>query len=163
MAKTMYNRRFVNREFSWLEFNQRVLDEALDPSIPLLERLLFLTICASNLDEFYMVRAGGLQMLRERRMTQADPSGLSPVEQLEGIRERVDAMVAEQYQAYEMIVEEELPKHGLTRVRPADLTASQQDFLHRYFKDEYSLWPRPARSATPFHSSADYAFMLPSG
>ncbi|MFT5473981.1 MAG: polyphosphate kinase [Kiritimatiellia bacterium] len=136
MAMTMHNRRFVNREFSWLEFNQRVLDEALDPSIPLLERLLFLTISVSNLDEFYMVRAGGLQMLRERRMTQLDPSGLSPAEQLEGIRERVDAMVAEQYQAYEMIVEEELPKHGLTRVRPAELTPSQQDFMHRYFKDE---------------------------
>jgi polyphosphate kinase len=136
MAMTMHNRRFVNREFSWLEFNQRVLDEALDPSIPLLERLLFLTISVSNLDEFYMVRAGGLQMLRERRMTQLDPSGLSPAEQLEGIRERVDAMVAEQYQAYEMIVEEELPKHGLTRVRPAELTPSQQDFMHSYFKDE---------------------------
>ncbi len=69
--------RYLNRELSWLEFNQRVLDEANDPDIPLLERLKFLAITASNLDEFFMVRVGGLQLLQERGRGKRDPSGLT--------------------------------------------------------------------------------------
>ena len=80
---------FLNRELSWLEFNQRVLDEALDPSVPLLERLKFLAITGSNLDEFFMVRVGGLQMLQEQRVTASDPAGMTPGEQLEAISRRV--------------------------------------------------------------------------
>ena len=78
-------REYINRELSWLEFNQRVLDETLDRSVPLLERLKFLAISASNLDEFFRVRIGGLRMLRDRGVTRPDPSGMSPVEQLEAV------------------------------------------------------------------------------
>ena len=77
--------RFFNRELSWLEFNQRVLDEARDASIPLLERLKFLAITASNLDEFFMVRVGGLQMVSAQGSTKTDPSGMTADEQLDAI------------------------------------------------------------------------------
>ena len=70
--------RYFNRELSWLEFNQRVLDEACDPVHPLLERLKFLAITGSNLDEFFMVRVGGLQILRNRGVTKRDPAGMDP-------------------------------------------------------------------------------------
>ena len=88
---------YLNRELSWLEFNQRVLDEARDPSVPLLERLKFLAITASNLDEFFMVRVGGLQILQEQDVTKPDPAGLSPSEQLQAIHDRSDRMVKEYF------------------------------------------------------------------
>ena len=69
---------YLNRELSWLEFNQRVLDEAADPSVPLLERLKFLAITASNLDEFFMVRVGGMRLLIDEGSTKPEPSGLTP-------------------------------------------------------------------------------------
>ena len=69
---------YINRELSWLEFNQRVLDEALDRKIPPLERLKFLAITGSNLDEFFMVRVGGLQMVADREAAKRDPAGCRP-------------------------------------------------------------------------------------
>ncbi len=80
---------YINRELSWLEFNQRVLDEALDREIPPLERLKFLAITASNLDEFFMVRVGGLQMLAQQDPGKRDPAQMTPHEQLAAIRRRV--------------------------------------------------------------------------
>ncbi len=78
---------FINRELSWLAFNRRVLGEALDTSLPLLERLKFLAITSSNLDEFFMVRVGGLQLLASQGSETSDPSGLKPAEQLAEIAE----------------------------------------------------------------------------
>ena len=91
---------YINRELSWLEFNQRVLDEALDQQIPPLERLKFLAITASNLDEFFMVRVGGLQMLAEQDPGKRDPAGMTPREQLAGISRRVHQMAADQYRCF---------------------------------------------------------------
>ena len=71
--------RFINRELSWLEFNQRVLDQAADASLPLLERAKFLAITSSNLDEFMMVRMGGLKLQYERNSMVHDPSGLNEI------------------------------------------------------------------------------------
>ena len=68
---------FINRELSWLEFNQRVLDQAIYAKVPVLERLKFLAITASNLDEFFMVRVGGLQIQHSRGIDTRDPSGLT--------------------------------------------------------------------------------------
>ena len=88
---------FVNRELSWLEFNQRVLDEAMDERIPLLERLKFLAITSSNLDEFFMVRVGGLQMVRKRGGSKRDLAGMTAIQQLKAISRRAHQMVADQY------------------------------------------------------------------
>ena len=79
---------FINRELSWLEFNQRVLDQARDESVPLLTQLMFLAITGSNLDEFFMVRVGGLQMLARQGSTKTDPAGMTPQQQLQAISRR---------------------------------------------------------------------------
>src|SRR5688500_13132489 len=90
-------KKFLNRELSWLEFNQRVLDEARDDSLPLLERLKFLAITCTNLDEFFMVRVGGLHALLDQGLTSPGPSGMTPLEQLEAVGRRVRQMVKDQY------------------------------------------------------------------
>src|SRR6187397_2316548 len=108
--------RFFNRELSWLEFNQRVLDEARDESIPGLERLKFLAISGSNLDEFFMVRVGGLRVLIEQGLTSADPSGKTPAEQLTAVIARVRQMVADQYLCFSKELEPSLTEAGVKRL-----------------------------------------------
>src|SRR5438552_10028596 len=89
---------YINRELSWLEFNRRVLEEAQDPQVPLLERLKFLAIFGSNLDEFFMVRVGGLQQKVQARIAHGSGADrMPPAEQLERISQTVRQMVAEQY------------------------------------------------------------------
>ena len=84
--------RFLNRELSWLAFNERVLEEAADPTTPLLERLKFAAITASNLDEFFMVRVAGLKQAMADGDTAPDPSGMSPERQLDAICERAHGL-----------------------------------------------------------------------
>ena len=91
---------YINRELSWLQFNQRVLDEARDESLPLLERLKFVAITASNLDEFFMVRVGGLQIVSDQGSTRTDPSGMTADEQLKAISERTHRMVMNQCECF---------------------------------------------------------------
>lgn len=92
--------RFVNRELSWLEFNSRVLDQAADTSLPLLERAKFLAITSSNLDEFMMVRVGSLRMQYQRNLMVLDPAGMTPGEQLQSISVRCKQMLARQYDVF---------------------------------------------------------------
>ena len=91
---------YINRELSWLEFNQRVLEEAQDPSSPLLERLKFLCIVASNLDEFFEVRVAGLKQQRQSNVSEPGPDGMSPGEQLAAISARVRKMVDDKYRIW---------------------------------------------------------------
>src|SRR3954447_19199352 len=113
--------KFFNRELSWLEFNQRVLDEARDETLPLLERLKFLAITASNLDEFFMVRVGGLSLLVEQGIATPDPAGMTPSEQLAAVNKRVHEMVGQQ-QACFLELEQKLAEAGIHRVLRQDLT-----------------------------------------
>src|SRR5438128_1897848 len=92
---------YINRELSWLEFNRRVLEEAQDKQVPLLERLKFLAIFSSNLDEFFMVRVGGLQQKVEARIAQGSGADrMPPIEQLEHISQTVRGLVTEQYRCF---------------------------------------------------------------
>ena len=91
---------YVNRELSWLEFNYRVLSEARDKTLPLFERLKFLSITASNLDEFYMVRVASLKDMVHAKYTKPDIAGLTPQEQLDQISEKTHQLVDMQYSTY---------------------------------------------------------------
>src|SRR6202790_5367466 len=92
---------YINRELSWLEFNRRVLEEARDPAVPLFERLKFLAIFSSNLDEFFMVRVGGLQQkVQSGILFGSGADRMPPVEQLEHISRLVRQLIAEQYRSF---------------------------------------------------------------
>ncbi|MEX2176750.1 MAG: polyphosphate kinase 1 [Pirellulaceae bacterium] len=127
--------RYFNRDLSWLEFNQRVLDEALDDAIPLLERLKFLAITASNLDEFFMVRVGGLQVLVEQGITTPDPSGMSPVQQLAAISKRTHLMVQQQHACFSELAAR-LTDAGAKRVRASELSERQAKAVEQVFEGE---------------------------
>ncbi|MGE0758214.1 MAG: polyphosphate kinase 1, partial [Pirellulaceae bacterium] len=127
---------FINRELSWLEFNQRVLDEARDNQVPLLERLKFLSITGSNLDEFFMVRVGGLQILRGRGITKPDVTGMSPAEQLEAISVRAHRMMLDQYHCFMDEIEPRLVEAGIRRIRRGEMTERQQQVAEQILASE---------------------------
>lgn len=126
---------YFNRELSWLEFNQRVLDQADTDRHPLLERVKFLAITASNLDEFFMVRVGGLKLVANASIETPDISGMTAEQQLTSIRERVSQMYLAQSQCLTKL-SEELETHGILRVNPQDLTESERQTLLERFKSE---------------------------
>jgi len=127
---------YFDRELSWLEFNQRVLNEALDPDVPLFERLKFLAISSSNLDEFFRVRVGALFMLVEAGATRRAPSGMTPAEQLRRVRERVRRMVADQYRCYLSELIPQLAEEGIARLLPPQLNATQRRLVRQIFEQE---------------------------
>jgi polyphosphate kinase len=127
---------FINRELSWLEFNARVLEEAEDESNPLLERVKFLAIFSSNLDEFFMVRVAGL---REQAFGDGAPEdfaadGLSPIQQLERIHERTQELVARQYACWNQQVRPALAAQGITLLRYDELSPEQHARLEDFFR-----------------------------
>ena len=124
---------FINRELSWLEFNRRVLEEALDERHPLLERLKFLAIFSSNLDEFFMVRVSGLQEAIEAEILDESPDGMSPSEQLLEIRSLLKPMLVRQMRCLTDDVLPKLAKEGIV-IRPfAQLTKRERKFADDYF------------------------------
>lgn len=127
---------FVNRELSWLEFNQRVLDEGRDPDVPLLERLRFLAITASNLDEFFMVRIGSLQTAVRRNLEAVDPAGMSAVQQLEAAATRIDSMMADLYECFLNDLDPQLSEIGIRRRHPTELTEDQTSYVGRIFDEQ---------------------------
>ncbi len=125
--------RFFNRELSWLEFNNRVLEEGLDPSNPPLERLKFLSIVSSNMDEFFMVRVAGIKAQIRDRDESRDPSGLSPEEQMAAVSARVRDIQTRQYRCLQEEIFPALASEGLCVVRPMDWTGSELRWLEAWF------------------------------
>jgi polyphosphate kinase len=142
---------YFNRELSWLEFNDRVLREGLSDDVPLLERLKFLAIVSSNLDEFFMVRVAGLKQQVAAGSTARDPSGLTPAEQLARISRRVHRMAAEQGAGIRSVLAG-LAAHGLSVLAAKDWTPEQRGFLHSYFASEVLpvLTPLAVEELEPF-------------
>jgi polyphosphate kinase len=126
---------FINRELSWVEFNQRVLNEALREDLPLLERVKFLAITASNLDEFFQVRIGGLMAMRRGGVKTQDPSGLTPTRTLAALRQRIQRMTSDQYALLNNILLPELEKAGIQAFKPQDLSVEQSAQVSATFED----------------------------
>ena len=140
---------FFNRELSWLEFNQRVLDEGRDRTVPLLERLRFLAIAASNLDEFFMVRIGGLQTAIRRNRGNVDPAGLAPTEQLTAAASRVESMMADLYECFLNELDPQLSEIGIRRRHSMELTAVQMAYVERVFEEQMSAILTPVAVHDP--------------
>jgi polyphosphate kinase len=144
--------RFLNREVSWLDFNARVLTLAEDRATPLLERAKFLAIFASNLDEFYMVRVAGLKRRLSIGLSVRSADGLSAREQLELVAARTSELVERHAHCFLKDVQPELEHEGIRIVRWAGLPSSEQDRLHRYFREQVFpvLTPLAVDPAHPF-------------
>lgn len=127
--------RFINRELSWLQFNQRVLDEAYNNNHPLLERLRFLSISASNLDEFYMVRVAGLKAMVAARVHGDSPDGMTPAQQLRAISENVIQLMSKQHQCLKDLLAE-LSKEGISVPDVVDLNDDDREWLTTIFENE---------------------------
>jgi polyphosphate kinase len=130
----MSQSRFVNRELSWLEFNWRVLEEAQDPTVPLLERVKFLAIVSSNLDEFFMVRVAELKRRLHAGDQSCGPDGLTPAETLSKISRRVHQLVEEQHRCFLEDLQPLLASEGIRLLRPKEITDEQARFLEGYFR-----------------------------
>jgi polyphosphate kinase len=157
---------FINREMSWLAFNSRVLEEALDETNPVLERLKFLAIVSSNLDEFFMVRVAGLKDQVKAGFNKADSSGYTPKEQLRLINVRTHQMVERQYACFREEIIPLLAIHGIRFVDANELTAAQEAYLDDYFESLIYpvLTPLAVDQSRPFplllNKSLNLAVML---
>jgi polyphosphate kinase len=127
---------YFNRELSWLEFNNRVLHEATDPRTPLLERLKFMSIFSSNLDEFFMVRVAGLKQQVKANVSKLTPDGRTPSDQLEDIGKHLRPLVSEQHQHFEQALRPELAKVGIHILNYMDLSQEQRTYLQKYFDEQ---------------------------
>src|SRR5271163_1294949 len=143
---------YFNRELSFLEFNQRVLEQAKDPSIPILERVRFLCISCAILDEFFEIRVASLKELLEAGAVQGGPDGLSVPEQLKAIRLHAVRLVDEQYEVLNSVLMPELAKNGIIFVEPETWTPAQAAWIKDYFTREVEpvLSPLALDPARPF-------------
>ncbi len=151
--RTAEVRPFLNRELSWIEFNQRVLDEARDPALPLLERLKFLAISGSNLDEFCMVRVGGLKLLAAANIRRTDIAGLTPRQQLDAMTRRLRALVADQYHLFRELTGALAVRNLVLLEDVRTLDPEQRQWLARDFTDNVLplLSPVAIGDDRPFH------------
>lgn len=143
---------FTNRELSWLEFNQRILGEARDRKNPLFERMKFLSITASNLDEFFMVRIASLKDMVNAGYQKKDIAGMTAQEQLRALNEKMQAFCEKQYTTYNRALLPKLSEEGLEIISFSELSEKEIDFLEEYFhKNIYPvLTPMAIDSSRPF-------------
>src|SRR6476660_3805390 len=141
---------YINREASWLAFNRRVLEEAQDEKNPLLERLKFLSISASNLDEFFEVRVAGLVQQIEDGYTEAGPDGLTLVEERDAIAEEIHQFIAEQYQTWNDQLRPQLSEKGIRVLALHQLDETAREFIEDYCERELDLLLTPV-TVDPSH------------
>jgi polyphosphate kinase len=127
---------YFNRELSWLQFNSRVLHEAMDDRTPLLERLKFLAIFSSNLDEFFMVRVAILKEQLEADVQKLSPDGKTALEQVTTVQEGVRPLIAQQHQYFEKTLKPKLAANGIYLLDYLDLSQEQRNYLHDYFEEQ---------------------------
>jgi polyphosphate kinase len=143
---------YLNRELSLLDFNRRVLAQAQDISLPLLERIRFLCISCSNLDEFFEIRAAGLKQRQELGSAQAGADGASVAEQLQAIRRQAGALINDQYELLNQVVFPDLDKRGIRFANGRSFTPQQLEWLGEFFAQEVEpvLTPLGLDPARPF-------------
>lgn len=144
---------YTNRELSWLLFDYRVLGEARDKSIPLFERLKFLSITSSNLDEFFMVRIASLKDMINAKCEKPDIAGMTPTQQLEKLAEEIHKLVEMQYSTYNKALRPQLETNGLKIVaHHEDLNAQEAAYVDKYFEENVYpvLTPMAVDSSRPF-------------
>jgi polyphosphate kinase len=153
--------RLFNRELSWLAFNRRVLEEATNPAHPLLERLRFLSISGTNLDEFFMVRVAGLKGYQLQGIEDLSADGMTATQQLEAIATEADSLVVAQ-QAEWILLREALADQGLAVVRADELGAQARHWLADYFREQILpvLTPQAIDPSHPFPFIPNGAFSL---
>jgi polyphosphate kinase len=146
------HKNFINRELSWLEFNRRVLEEAQDQRQPLIERVKFLTIVSSNLDEFFEIRVAGIKQQIKSETSDVGPDGMSPTEVFDRIQKGVRQLVAEQYALWKNELLPDLAKNGIYVREMAELPAKRAAWAHRYFQQEVfpMLTPLAVDASHPF-------------
>src|SRR5947207_8410980 len=145
-------RNFINRELSWLEFNRRVLEEAQDSTQPLLERLKFLSIFSSNLDEFFEIRVAGIKQQIESETSDIGPDGLSPTETFTRIQRYAREMVATEYEVWNAELMPELARNGIRIQAIEELNARRAAWAKKFFQQEVfpMLTPLAVDASHPF-------------
>lgn len=144
---------YTNRELSWLLFNQRVLSEARDKQLPLFERLKFLSITASNLDEFFMVRVASLKDMVNAGYTKPDIAGMTPVEQLVEVNKKTHELVGQQYAVFNRLLVPHFRENGLHLIaHHEELTKEEAEYIDKYFEENIYpvLTPMAVDSSRPF-------------
>ncbi len=143
---------FINRELSWLEFNRRVLEEAQDATQPLMERVKFLSIFSSNLDEFFEIRVAGIKQQIESETSDVGPDGLSPTETFNGIQRLAHELVATEYGLWNNEIVPALARNNIRIHEVAQLNAKRSAWARRYFQEEVfpMLTPLAVDASHPF-------------
>ena len=142
---------YVNRELSWLDFNDRVLQLAEDESLPLIERLKFLAIFVTNLDEFFMIRVAGVHDQVDARVDHRGPDGLTPTEVLAGIHDRVRELDRRHTEQFSRVIQPELSEHGI-RIVNSDDSGASAEAIERHFREQIFpvLTPLGVGAGRPF-------------
>ena len=153
--------RFINRELSWLAFNSRVLEEAENQAVPLLERIKYLSISASNLDEFYMVRIAGLKGQVDADVALPSEDGLLPLQQMEFVREEADKLMKIQQKCWRSLCLE-MDAAGIQILKGSDLSEEEAVWLAQYFEEQVFpiLTPLAIDAAHPFPFIPNLGFSM---